>query len=885
MSEPPRPAELPLSAPGGTFVGRDDELAQIVSALRDSGHGSFVIAGQAGIGKSRLAAEAARQASLFGYDVAHLVATNSTSGIAFGAFAPFLSSADSPSATPAILLQELARSIVRRIGTSARPLLVVDDVQHLDDMSAALVLQLAETKSCSLIATLRAPGAVPSAITALWKDAYAVRIDLAPLSADDVSELAAGILGGPVAASLVEWLWTATAGNALYVRELVLAGLQAQALENDGHTWVLSRPLHAGQRLTELIASRLADVSERALEVLDILAVAEPLGVSLIEAVAGSAGLEEAEQQGLVVIRDSGRRLLASLSHPVYADVLGEQLTRMRRRRLSAQLAAALEATGARRHEDEMRIGGWQLDAGIRGDPDLLTRAATTARERFDLELADRLAHAALDAGGGVEAGMAIAEAHFFSGRSEEAEAVLQGLEKLCSNDLEIARVADARTYNLGILLGRYDDALRVLDEALATVVAPEARFRLLNRRATTEVYTDAVDRALSDANELLESGEDRWVARGAYVASIGFAMTGRCTEAVTTAKLGMEAQRRSGDTSRRIEAHLLGSTIGHLGAGRLPKAEEDARRSYESGVAMGAKESIATGELLLGWVLIERGMVHQAATFFRDAVSINRELRDTSTLRFCLGGLALAEGMAGNAAAAERAFEDLEDVPRHWLDVFDPDLVERGKAWTLAASGATSEARAMLRDAASTARARRYPVAEARLLLDLCRLDEPARVSPRLEELAAAVDGELVEVYAYYAAAIEVREGDRLEMAAARLEGLGALLLAAEANALAAAKFREDGLYRSATSCERRFEQLSQECGNPRTPGVRQPHGLTPLSAREREVALMAAAGASNRDIASRLFISVRTVEAHLQRVYTKLGVAGRDSLAEALR
>ena len=56
-------------------------------------------------------------------------------------------------------------------------------------------------------------------------------------------------------------------------------------------------------------------------------------------------------------------------------------------------------------------------------------------------------------------------------------------------------------------------------------------------------------------------------------------------------------------------------------------------------------------------------------------------------------------------------------------------------------------------------------------------------------------------------------------------------------------------------------------------------------LTRREREIADLAATGASSKEMAERLFLSVRTVDSHLQRVYTKLGISKRDQLADALR
>jgi DNA-binding NarL/FixJ family response regulator len=55
-------------------------------------------------------------------------------------------------------------------------------------------------------------------------------------------------------------------------------------------------------------------------------------------------------------------------------------------------------------------------------------------------------------------------------------------------------------------------------------------------------------------------------------------------------------------------------------------------------------------------------------------------------------------------------------------------------------------------------------------------------------------------------------------------------------------------------------------------------------LTQREREVAALAAAGLGNRAISKRLFVSLRTIENHLQRSYDKLGVGGRTELTAAL-
>jgi DNA-binding CsgD family transcriptional regulator len=71
---------------------------------------------------------------------------------------------------------------------------------------------------------------------------------------------------------------------------------------------------------------------------------------------------------------------------------------------------------------------------------------------------------------------------------------------------------------------------------------------------------------------------------------------------------------------------------------------------------------------------------------------------------------------------------------------------------------------------------------------------------------------------------------------------------------------------------------------GGARTPSLLHGRGVEPLTVREREVALLAATGVSSKEIANRLIVSKRTIDSHLDRAYRKLGVTGRDQLADAL-
>jgi DNA-binding CsgD family transcriptional regulator len=107
---------------------------------------------------------------------------------------------------------------------------------------------------------------------------------------------------------------------------------------------------------------------------------------------------------------------------------------------------------------------------------------------------------------------------------------------------------------------------------------------------------------------------------------------------------------------------------------------------------------------------------------------------------------------------------------------------------------------------------------------------------------------------------------------------------VAAEAAVGAADALRGAGEQRRAAAQAARAEALQAQCEGAVTPGLVAAPSVVPLTGREREVAVLAAAGVSSKEIAERLYLSVRTVNNHLQHAYTKLGVVSRRELAVAL-
>ncbi|MFB6846381.1 LuxR C-terminal-related transcriptional regulator [Streptomyces sp. NPDC056373] len=158
-------------------------------------------------------------------------------------------------------------------------------------------------------------------------------------------------------------------------------------------------------------------------------------------------------------------------------------------------------------------------------------------------------------------------------------------------------------------------------------------------------------------------------------------------------------------------------------------------------------------------------------------------------------------------------------------------------------------------------------------------RLDRQAFADPydavRLGAPERAVD-RLGGVFARHADALTRADGPDLDEVAAELERRGFLLFAAEAYAQAVRAHRDPGATRHSRT---RAVALARRCQGARTPAL---SGLVlgELTARQRQIVTLAAAGLTNRQIADRLTLSVRTVGNHLYSAYARLGTSDRGAL-----
>jgi DNA-binding CsgD family transcriptional regulator len=865
------------------LVGRREELELVVRLVRSGESAGVVAAGPAGVGKTRFASEALRAAERDGCATAWSTATTAAATIPFGALAHLL---PVPMPGPAGRLDLLRRAsgAVRERAGGRRLVLAVDDAHLLDDASAALLHQLASTRSAFVVVTVRSGEPTRDPILALWKDRLAEYLELQPLAQSEVERLLTSVLGGPVDGATLVRLWETTRGNTLFLHELVDEALERSTLRDLDGVWRWSGQVAPGARLSELVASRIGRLSGGERDALELIAAGEPIGIGALERTVSPRLLASMQRRGLLIAERSDRRLDLRLAHPLYGETL--RAGAPGRRALAARLAETLAATGARRREDLLRLATWRLESGDSGSPELLVAAAWRALAAFDPVLAERLAIAATERGGGFDARYVQSLALRSQARFGEVEALLAELHETTADQRQVALVADARVANLFWGMGMATEAERVSLEAEARVRDPDLRAELAAIRAAMIAFTGRLADALEVARPIAKRPEiaERARTRAGLAVMTALILTGGAEEARGLIRELREPALRLAEhlpflPSQLLAAYTLVLTLGGL----LDDAEAEATTGYQQALGGHAQETAALWAMLLGRVLFSRGQVQQASKLLRESSALFAECDPVGYLPLCLAFLAQARGHASDPAGAERALARAETVRRPGVRIFDADFA-LAHAWAAAGSGSVTTARQELHQLADRATSSGQLAYAALALHDLARLGDAANARRRLDVLAEQLDGPAISAYRAHAAALAADDGDGLDLAGAEFQGLGTPLLAAEAFAEASAAHRSSGRNASSARSAAKRDAALQACEGAATPALATAAEATPLTPREREIASLAATGLSNRAIAGRLVVSVRTVEHHLEHAYQKLGVNHRKELAALL-
>jgi ATP/maltotriose-dependent transcriptional regulator MalT len=873
------------------LVGRRGELDAFTRGLEDPGCQGFCIYGPPGVGKTRLGDECLEIAAAAGRRVLRASADRSTATIPFGAVAHLmparaLTDVGLDVVNPVVFAKLFAaarRVLAPAAGESGIPVILLDDAHRLDGSSLTMIDRLAVEGALFCIATVVVGEAVPDTVTGWWREERATRIDLGELDQLGVDTLLHIALEGPLDAAASRELWRASRGNMLALRELVLGARARHVLVQRNGVWSLDGPLGAPTRLRELVEGRVGELEPAARHVLEQLALGQPVGLGRLEAAAGLTVLEQLERDGLIAVRTDGRRESVRLAHPLHGDVLRAAMSALRRRSILLSEADAVEALGARRREDPIRIATWRLEATGRADPALLLRAARLARYDHDFRKAAKLARAALTAEPSAAAGLLLGESLYNLGSFEEAETVLANATERAEGDVEVVRVATVRRRNLLRGCRRDAEAVDVGRAAAARVSTSAARDELLAGEA--EVL--AISGRPRDALELLDqldTGSPRLRVLAAIPRAAALAMTGRTTEAIAVSQQAFDDHLALGDELAIASpgTHRVNLLFALVQAGRLDEAEERGRPWFDAA---------ARARMPLGVIWTGVHMARCALAQGRPTTAIGWSERACSAidasgfegLRPAAYALrAAAHGIRGEGAAAVE-FADQVDAMTAGFGFLAAELA-LGRAWALVATGEIADAGALLLAVAADAERIGHLPAASWLLHDAVRLGAGEAATRRLVALAGACDSVLVTARAAHATALGAADAAGLVDAVDTFEALGARLLAAEASAAAADAWRHRHEQRRAAALDLRTNDLVARCEGATTPALVRAPTVVPLTDRERQVALLAAAGHPSRTIAEHLYLSVRTVDNHLARIYDKLGVSSRAELGAAI-
>ncbi len=646
-------------------MGRRRELGVILDAIALQADAGLVLSATSGIGKTRLAMEAQRQAATRGWQTEWLVATASAASVQFGAFAHLLSFTGGQAESRVEVMSNALAQLTRRSQQCGRLLLGVDDAHLLDDASAALLHQVASRRVAFVLATVRSDLLAPDAVFSLWKDGLTARLELQRLTPADVESLLRQVLPGHVEGHTLHRLERLSEGNLLFLRELVEGYQASDALTCGRGVWRLRHDAPPPGRLMDLIQHRFRDLGREEHEALELLAKGEPLTLEVLGLLVDLQLVERLERGGFVrVAHDS--HLIYRIAHPLYAEVFRRETPDLRGREIARNLVAAHRLIGANRGDDVLRLACWSLDAGMdRLDADLLLRAAREAHNRFDLPLALRLAREAREAGAGIPAALVQVRALLGLGRTGEMEDVIEAAAGEEGSEFDRAALVQLRAWDLFRAQGRLDDATRLLTEASSAIDRTEVAATLAVTMADFAVDSGSVRQVLHLTRSVLSASDPpaSAAAEALHLSAVAHAMDGSIEEALAENDRAREMASAAVDSHPELLFNIESARSRLLRLQDLDSAEEHCLARYRAAISRPVPFGAANLARTLGWLAMDRGRLSTARRWLFEATQTLSGSQRAGGVPGCArhdrardGGIEVESGRAHNRLLRLRA-------------------------------------------------------------------------------------------------------------------------------------------------------------------------------------------------------------------------------------
>ncbi|CAM3145341.1 hypothetical protein BST27_18900 [Mycobacterium intermedium] len=859
------------------IVGRGTELRAIADALAAEDCRGVLLVGDAGVGKTRLAEEAADAAENLGWVVHRVVASASAQPIPLGAFTKWsCRKRDDPHAA--------ARRVVAAmtdVGAADRVLVSIDDAHLLDNLSAFVVYSLLQCSNVKVLVTVRGNARAPDSVMNPWKEGILRRIDLSPLSQSASVDVIRGALSGEVSGASAEQLWDLTRGNAAYLTQVIdHERAMGNLVERDG-VWSLHAAPTVSPAMRDLVEMQFGVLDESIEAVLDLIAVAGSINRSLLNSFTDPEASAEAERLGLICA-DEATPDVIRVAHPLYSAIRLAQCGELRRSRLRGRLAEAMASPHNMAPVDPVQLGWLWLESDLPPNVEILVNAAEGALAQLDVEFAERCLRAAVDAGGGIGAKLRHAYSLFLLGQKGDAVAELSRIQpvELRGNDF----LDDFSLMAMNLLFGfaEPDEVLRLVEQALqgSTGVRVHQLNTLLGLHlgftANPTGALEALTRA--DPGELDNYGAVVCLGMRTFAHGERGQLSQACREAARCWEMLDDVPDAFNIANlAKLHTHVL------VLAGDLAEATEVAEQAYRRSAEMApiarrfCSANLGAVALAAGDLMTARQRLHPGQLDLGQfGLIMGHTYRYQSHYTAALA-------RSGNIDEAVRSLETAAEVRRPHL-LYIEIIYLLAQAWVAAAQGQAERAREIAAQAASFARAHGMLASEVLCLQTSVQFCDTT-VGERLAELATLVEGPRAPIAARYAKALADDAATELEAVSADFETMGDLLAAADAAAHASSAYRLADRRGSALSAGARAESLAKQCGGATSLALAGARFAYPFSHRQREIALLVAKGLTNREIGEALSLSVRTVEGHIYRATFKAGLCSRAELAKLVQ
>lgn len=863
---------------------------QILQGLKDPTLAGVLVMGGAGMGKTHLA-HAVASAVQEEFDVTWLVGQRLLEQEPFSVLESIVPSmsTDRARSEPADTMTMVQLLYERLIGKSPVPtkrvLVLVDNAQWLDEHSCAVLEQLAVSGAAQMLLLCR-PGESNVARSSLFTDdTMMAQRELPPFTTGEVMTAIEKTLGGKIVPGVAAVMAASSGGHPLFLQALLNAARETEALVKHGSIWALTAaPMDPEPNVGDVAIDLFREYSAREQEILETVALAEPLATTVLHRIFSGNEHESLISAGVLCVT-SGMASTLQFVSPVFGQSLRQRIPvgrsiEARRQVLAARALQPLSSTMLMRHI------AWSHDCGADVTQRSLLHGARLANIHSESRLARRLSQSVSD------------PKYLFQARLEETLACIK-----------LQEFAEGRKLldELGLDAGDRERCDQV--GTLGVMMAASLGFR----------------------NELFTRLADSWRQR---YATLGLAECpgADLVEALIVVKSGFFLPK---DMRSRLE--IIGGSADHIGLkfaaaallahaevieGNHTAAEHNFTRAHKLLLRhpgwLGMFRHVLTGQHMLFLVsagcperaldlldasrieaedhrsvefhgLMElvrslgelgQGNVVTAAASFDVALAALGEADPADTLPYALAAAAYTQHLIGNDAKALELVRDFHAIVR---DVSGP-LWLLSMAYLAAAKEAGKNKQKTFKALHELAEeARQQGAAAVEMAIHNVMLREGCRTHiARMLEIELSPEGPAIPMMRSIADGILSEDASLLESVASLPGAAQNKLLAVEALSHALHIHSKHGNHGGRTQVLKQLRKMNFPFQAMGSVAIADLATIAELTGREKEIAALVHSRYSNRDIAEKFTLSQRTIEGHVYKIYSKLGVGSREELYE---